>query len=91
MLEVDKKYDARTLRRIRQFYLLFKEPIWSTVSTKLILSHYSELLIFKDINKIKYYIDISLKQNLSVRELRYKVKNKEYERLDEETKYKLIN
>ncbi|MBQ9072352.1 MAG: DUF1016 family protein [Bacilli bacterium] len=90
VLEVGKQYNARTLRRIRQFYLLFKERIWSTVSTKLTWSHYAELLIFKDINKINYYVDISLKQNLSVRELRHKIKNKEYERLDKETKYKLV-
>ena len=79
-IEVDRKYDERTLRRIRQFYLLFKDQKWSTVSTKLTWSHYSELLIFKDINKIIYYLGISIKQNLSVIELRYKRKNKEYER-----------
>ena len=43
----------------------------------------------ENINEIKYYIDISIKQNLSYRELRNKVKNKEYERLPEETKNKL--
>ena len=37
----------------------------------------------------KYYIDITKKYNLSVRELRNKVKNKEYERLDNKTKEKL--
>ena len=31
--EVNKQYNARSLRRIRQFYLIFKK--WSTVSTKL--------------------------------------------------------
>ena len=36
--EVGKQYNARTLRRIRQFYLLFKN--WSTVSTTLTWSHY---------------------------------------------------
>lgn len=40
---------------------------------------------------MNYYIKISIEQNLSVRELRQKVKNKEYERLPDETKNKLIN
>ena len=51
---------------------------------------YIELLPLKDINKIKYYIDITIKNNLSTRQLRERIKNKEYERLDENTKLKLI-
>ena len=45
------------------------------------MSHYIELLKLKDIQKIKYYISISSKQNLSVRELREKIKSNEYERI----------
>ena len=41
------------------------------------------------INKINYYIKISEEQNLSVRELRSRIKNNEYERLDSKTKEKL--
>ena len=44
-----------------------------------------------DINEINYYIKISEEQNLSVRNLRDKIKSKEYERLDEKTKNKIIN
>ena len=40
---------------------------------------------------INYYIFISVKMNLSYRQLREKIKNKEYDRLDEKTKLKLIN
>ena len=61
-----------------------------TLSAQLTWSHYCELLSIKDINIINYYIDIIIKQNLSVRELRNKIKNKEYERLDDKTKHKLI-
>ena len=53
-------------------------------------SHYVELLKVDDINKINYYIDISIKNNLSIRELRNKIKNNEYERLPDSTKNKLI-
>ena len=60
------------------------------MSDKLSYSHYCELIWF-DIDKINYYIKITEEQNLSVRELRERIKNKEYERLDEETKNKLKN
>ena len=91
MIEIGKKYNARTLRRIRQFYILFQNQKWSTLSTiSLTWSHYSELLPIKNTNKINYYIDITLKQNLGVRQLRERIKNKEYERLDKRTKKKLM-
>ena len=89
--EVGKKYNERTLRRIRQFYLLFKDEIWSPMATKLSWSHYSELLSIKNINEIKYYITISIENRLSKRELRNKIKSNEYERLDEKSKHKIIN
>ena len=60
------------------------------MSDKLSYSHYCELIWF-DIDKINYYIKIAEEQKLSVRELRERTKNKEYERLDEETKQKLKN
>ena len=42
--------------------------------------HYCELLSFKDINEIEYYIKISSEQCLSKRELKEKIQNKEYQR-----------
>ena len=57
-------------------------------------SHYSELIPLNDIDKINYYIIIIIiinDLNLSIRQLRSKIKSKEYDRLDEETKLKLIN
>ncbi len=89
--DVGKKYNERTLRRFRQFYNIFKEEKWSPLATKLTWSHYSELLSINDINKIDYYIQIVEKNNLSKRQLREKIKNKEYERLPKSTKNKLIN
>ena len=44
-------------------------------------SHYTELLKLKNINQVKYYIYIINSQNLSVRELRERIKSKEYERI----------
>ena len=81
------KYDVSTLNKMKKFYILIKKM--ATVSPKLSYSHYVELLPYSDIDKINYYIKITEEQNLSVRELRAKIKNNEYERLDESTKEKL--
>lgn len=89
--DIGKKYNERTLRRTRQFYILFENEKWSPLATKLSWSHYDELLPLNNKNEIKYYIKISIEQNLSKRDLRSKIKNKEYERLGETTKNKLIN
>ena len=89
--EVEKKYNERTLRRMRQFYVVFNNEIWSTMSTKLTWSHYVELLPLKDVKEINYYINITGEYNLGVRELREKIKNREYQRLEDKTKLKLIN
>ena len=51
------------------------------MSSKLTWSYYTELLKIKNINEVKYYIYITDKQNLSVRELREKIKFNEYERI----------
>ena len=44
IMSVDKKYSYRTLFRIRQFYIIFKDEKVSTLSTQLSWSHYCELL-----------------------------------------------
>ena len=87
--EMGKKYDITILKRMRQFYLLILKG--ATMSHQLNWSHYVEILKFNDINEINYYIYITESYNLSVRELREKIKNKEYQRLDDNTKLKLVN
>ncbi len=87
--ELGKGYGVTSLKRFRQFYLMAEKG--APLAHLLTWSHYVELLTIKDINKLIYYINITISQNLSKRELRNKIKNKEYERLDEETKNKLIN
>lgn len=84
-----KGYTFTALTRMKKYYLLVSKL--ATVSQQLTYGHYVELLPCKDINKVKYYIKIVEQNNLSIRELRNKIKSKEYERLDEETKLKLIN
>ena len=87
MSELGKGYTTSALKRMRQFYLLYIKG--ATLSHQLLWSHYIEMLKFDDINKLNYYIELCIKNNLSVRELRNKIKNNEYERLDNKTKLKL--
>ena len=49
VLEVGKKYNRRTLFRMKQFYITFSNEKVSTLSTHLTWSHYTELLPIKDI------------------------------------------
>ena len=86
--EFGKGYTSKSLFKYRKFYY-FSEKV-STVSRLLTWSHYDLLLKFDDINKINYYISITEKQNLSVRNLRERIKNNEYERLPKSTRNKLI-
>ena len=85
--ELGKGYSSKNLFKIRKFYLVSEKV--STTSRQLTWSHYSELLSLNNIDKINYYVKITEEQNLSVRELRNKIKNNEYERLDNKTKEKL--
>ena len=86
--DLNKKYDISSLNKMKKYYYLIKKM--ATVSPKLSYSHYVELLSIEDINIVKYYVFISEQYNLSVRELRKRIKNKEYERLPDKTKEKLI-
>lgn len=90
MKEVGKKYNRRTLFRMKQFYSIFCDKKVSLLATQLSWSHYIELLSIKDESKLKYYLEICINQNLSRNDLRLRIKNKEYERLDNETNNKLI-
>ena len=88
-LDIGKGYGISNLKRMRQFYYIVEKGV--ALPHQLSWSHILSLLPIADINAIKYYIDISIKQCLSYRELRTRIKNKEYERLSEDTKNKLIN
>ena len=87
--EIGKKYNITTLKRMRQFYLMIEKG--ASMEHQLTWPHYCELLPLKDINEIEYYIKISSEQYLSKRQLRERIRNKEYQRLDDNAKLKLIN
>ena len=86
--ELGKKYNTTTLKRMRQFYLLIEKG--ARFGHQLSWSHYRELIPIKNINEVNYYINICEKELLTRDELRNRIKSKEYERLGEETKNKLI-
>ena len=68
-----KKYNKRTLFRMKQFYNVFSNEKVSTLSTQLTWSHYTELLPIKDVNKLYYYLNITIEQRIDVRTLRNKI------------------
>ena len=87
-IELNKKYSYRSLNYMVKFYKFQKVQ---SITANLSWGHWIELLSIKDINKIKYYIKQSEELSLTTRQLRERIKSKEYERLDESTKNKLIN
>jgi len=89
-VEVNKKYNSRTLRRMRQLYQFFEDQKWSPVGTKLSISHIRQLFVLNDSNEINYYASQIEKRNLSKRQLEEIIKKEEYRRLPESTKNKLI-
>ena len=90
MLEVDKKYSYRNLMSMRKFYLVFENQIVNALRSQLTWTHYRELIKLNNYSEINYYIKISMEQNLSYRDLHQRIKNKEYERLDKNTKDRII-
>ena len=77
--ELGKGYKVSNLKNMRQIYLKFRKR--QTLSGELSISHYIILSRIDNENEIKYYINISKTLNLSVRELREKIKSNEYERI----------
>ena len=87
--ELGKGYSKRNLWLMLKFYELNEKV--QTLSAQLSWSHYCELLSFENTDKINYYIELVKNNNLSVRQLRERIKSNEYERLPEFTKNKLLN
>ena len=87
--DLNRKYNVSTLNKMRKFYHLIEKM--ATVSPFLSYSHYVELLPYDNLEKIQYYIKMVEKQNLSIRQLREKIKSNEYERLPETTKNKILS
>ena len=75
--ELGKGYTVSNLKRFRQFYLLVIKG--ATLSHQLSWSQYQEIIVLKDYNEILYYIDICINSVVTKRQLRERMKSKEYE------------
>ena len=87
--EVGKKYNKRTLFRMKQFYEVFSDEKVSPLVTQLTWTHCLILLSLKSTEQINYYIRQTINRNLSKRQLENIIRTKEYERLSVSTKEKL--
>ena len=90
VIEVGKKYNRRTLFRMKQFYNMFNNEKVSTLWTQLTWSHL-RLLFNLEIDSVNYYIQVVMDKHLSVRELEFKIKSNEYERIPVESRFKLMS
>ena len=77
--ELGKGYNITNLKNMRQFYL--KNSKGRTLCDQLQWSHYRYLLSIKNDKAFDYYVMITKNLNLSVRQLRERIKSKEYERI----------
>ena len=82
--EYGKGFSLTDLKNMRQFYLTFKKS--HSLSDQLSWTHYRYILPIKEEGKRNYYINLAIKNSLSVRELRDSIKSKSYERLTKEDK-----
>ena len=73
---------------MRKFYLKVEKG--ATVWHQLSWSHYRLLITLETIEEINYYSKVTVENLYSVRKLEEKIKSKEYERLPEDTKNKLM-
>ena len=81
-------FSTRSLKYMRRFYIFQKGQ---AVPAQLSWSHYIVLFTLTNVDEINYYINICLKEKISYRKLHKKIRDKEYQRLPQETKNKLIN
>ena len=72
-------YDYTNLSRMRALYTTF--PIIGSLSQQLTWTHYRYILPIKNENERNYYINLTVLNNLSVRDLRREIKNNSFDRL----------
>lgn len=84
-------YSYRNLVNYRKFYSIFKNEKLNALRSKLSWTHYRELIKLKNIDEIIYYIELCINQHLSYRKLSDRIRDNEYNRLDDNTKLKIIN
>ena len=84
VIEVGKKYNRRTLFRMKQFYNVFSNEKVSPLVTQLTWTHCLILISIKDIDEIYYYALQVKNRTLSKRDLEEIINIEEYNRLHAE-------
>lgn len=78
-LEFGKGFDESNLRNMRSFYQAF--PIRDAVRHELSWTHYRLLFKIDNIHKVNYYIDETIQNNWSSRDLKRQITSLAYERV----------
>ena len=78
-VEFRRGFDARELRRYRQFYLLF--PKWDALRPELTWTHYRTLIRVENERARLYYMNEAALQNWSTRALDSQIERLTYERI----------
>ena len=74
--EFSEKYGVTNLKYFRLFFKFIEKGY--PVDDQLTWSHYKLLLPLKDPDEIKFYIDLTVEDNLSKRALVKRIKSNEY-------------
>lgn len=74
-----KGFDARNLRNMRQFYLIY--PMWNAVRTELSWTHYRTLIRIENPEARCWYTEECIANNWSARALERQISSLYYERL----------
>lgn len=72
-------FSRRNILNMRKFYLIFQKR--QTLSAKLSWSHYVEIISISNKEERNFYINQTLKENWSVRQLQRQIKSSLFERL----------
>lgn len=91
MVEVGKKYNYRTLYRMRKFFEIFSSEKLTALLSKLSWTYFSEVLSLKNKDEILYYLNECINKALTTRQLHKLIKSNEYNRLSDDAKNKLMN
>jgi hypothetical protein len=84
-LEFGKGFDESNLRNMRSFYNVF--PICDALRHELTWTHYRMLLKIDSSQKINYYIEESIQNNWSSRDLKRQINSLAYERVLKHKKF----
>ncbi len=90
VIKVGKKYNRRTLFRMKQFYNVFSNEKVSPLVTHLTWTNCLVLLSIKDVNELYYYANEVKNRLLSKRQLEEIIKNKNTKDCQSQLKNKLI-